>query len=100
MSAGRVPQLLDPATGQPRADSIASCYPYSGRGNASDPTSKPLAAFTAARPEENYDHVMEEVAKEEAEKRKEDEKRRKILLGAWRKFLMGVRNTERVRLEK
>jgi xeroderma pigmentosum group C-complementing protein len=51
-------------------------------------------------PEENYDLVMEEVAKEEAEKaRKEDEKRRKIVLGAWRKFLMGMRITERVRRE-
>lgn len=51
-------------------------------------------------PEEHYDHVMEEVAKEEAEKaRKEDEKRRKVVLGAWRKLLMGMRIAERVRRE-
>ncbi|KKY38610.1 putative rad4 family protein [Diaporthe ampelina] len=49
-------------------------------------------------PEENYDRVMEEVAKEEADKaRKEDEKRRKVVLGAWRKLLMGMRIAERVR---
>ncbi|KAI3397724.1 hypothetical protein diail_10377, partial [Diaporthe ilicicola] len=51
-------------------------------------------------PEEHYDQVMEEVAKEEAEKaRKEDEKRRKVVLGAWRKLLMGMRIVERVRRE-
>lgn len=51
-------------------------------------------------PEEHYERVMEEVAKEEAEKaRKEDEKRRKVVLGAWRKLLMGMRITERVRRE-
>lgn len=51
-------------------------------------------------PEEHYDRVMEEVAKEEAEKaRKEDEKRRKVVLGAWRKLLMGMRIAERVRRE-
>lgn len=51
-------------------------------------------------PEEHYDHVMEEVAKEEAEKaRKEDEKRRKVVLGAWRKLLMGMRIAERIRRE-
>lgn len=51
-------------------------------------------------PREHYDRVMEEVAKEEAEKaRKEDEKRRKVVLGAWRKLLMGMRIAERVRRE-
>lgn len=51
-------------------------------------------------PEEHYDRVMEEVAKEEAEKaRKEDEKRRKVVLAAWRKLLMGMRIAERVRRE-
>lgn len=51
-------------------------------------------------PEEHYDRVIEEVAKEEAEKaRKEDEKRRKVVLGAWRKLLMGMRIAERVRRE-
>ncbi|KAJ0118110.1 rad4 family protein [Diaporthe amygdali] len=51
-------------------------------------------------PEEHYDQVMEEVAKDEAEKaRKEDEKRRKVVLGAWRKLLMGLRIVERVRRE-
>jgi xeroderma pigmentosum group C-complementing protein len=51
-------------------------------------------------PEEHYDRVMEEVAKEEAEKaRKEDEKRRKTVLGTWRRLLMGMRIAERVRRE-
>ncbi|KAK3319054.1 hypothetical protein B0H66DRAFT_475715 [Apodospora peruviana] len=48
--------------------------------------------------EEYHDKVMEELAKDEAEKsRKEDEKRRKAALGRWRKFLMGMRIVERIR---
>lgn len=48
--------------------------------------------------EEHYDRVMEELAKDEAEKkRKEDEKRRKAALGMWRKFLMGMRIVERIK---
>ena len=48
--------------------------------------------------EEHYEHVMEEVEKDEAERiRKEDEKRRKATLGRWRKFLMGMRIVERIR---
>lgn len=50
--------------------------------------------------EEFYDRVTEELAKDEAEKaRKEDEKRRKLVLGTWRKLLMGMRIVERVRRE-
>lgn len=50
--------------------------------------------------EEYLDKVMEEVAKEEAEKaRKEDEKRRKLVHGTWRKLLMGMRIVERIRRE-
>ncbi|KAL1843083.1 hypothetical protein VTJ49DRAFT_3218 [Mycothermus thermophilus] len=50
--------------------------------------------------EEHYDRVMEELRKDEAEKkRKEDEKRRKVALGMWRKFMMGLRIVERIRLE-
>ncbi|KAK5661184.1 hypothetical protein OQA88_11075 [Cercophora sp. LCS_1] len=46
---------------------------------------------------EYHDRVMEELAKDEAEKaRKEDEKRRKKALAMWRKFLMGLRIVERV----
>jgi xeroderma pigmentosum group C-complementing protein len=46
---------------------------------------------------EYHDQVMEELAKDEAERsRKEDEKRRKKALGTWRKFLMGLRIVERV----
>ena len=48
--------------------------------------------------EEYHDQVMEELAKDEAEKsRKEDEKRRKAALGMWRKFMMGLRIVERIR---
>ncbi|KAK3400012.1 Rad4 transglutaminase-like domain-containing protein [Sordaria brevicollis] len=48
--------------------------------------------------EEHYDRVMEELAKDEAEKkRKEDEKRQKAALGMWRKFLMGMRIVERIK---
>ncbi|RKU47159.1 hypothetical protein DL546_006915 [Coniochaeta pulveracea] len=47
--------------------------------------------------EEYHDQVMEELAKDEAERsRKEDEKRRKKSLGTWRKFLMGLRIVERI----
>ncbi|KAI9158236.1 DNA repair protein rhp42 [Paramyrothecium foliicola] len=50
--------------------------------------------------EEYHDQVMEELAKDEVEKkRKEDEKRRKTALGQWRKFLMGMRIVERIRQE-
>jgi xeroderma pigmentosum group C-complementing protein len=49
---------------------------------------------------EHLDRVMEELAKDEAEKRrKEDEKRRKVALGMWRKFVMGLRIVERIRLD-
>ncbi|KAK3946849.1 Rad4 transglutaminase-like domain-containing protein [Pseudoneurospora amorphoporcata] len=48
--------------------------------------------------EGHHDQVMEELAKDEAEKkRKEDEKRRKAALGMWRKFLMGMRIVERIK---
>ncbi|KFA76015.1 hypothetical protein S40288_00399 [Stachybotrys chartarum IBT 40288] len=50
--------------------------------------------------EEYHDQVMEELEKDEAErKRKEDEKRRKAVLGQWRRFLMGMRIVERIRQE-
>ncbi|KAI2467148.1 Rad4-domain-containing protein [Annulohypoxylon bovei var. microspora] len=46
--------------------------------------------------EENYERAMEELEKDEAERaRKEDEKRRKEVLGMWRKFLMGLRIADR-----
>lgn len=49
---------------------------------------------------ENHDRVMEELAKDEAEKaRKADEKRRKAALGLWRKFLMGMRIVKRIRAD-
>lgn len=50
--------------------------------------------------EENEEMVMEQWHVEEAERvRKEDEKRQKLALGMWRKFLMGLRIIERVREE-
>jgi xeroderma pigmentosum group C-complementing protein len=50
--------------------------------------------------EENYEMVIEEWEKDEAERiRKEDEKTRKTAIGMWRKFLMGLRIVERVREE-
>ncbi|CAN8102894.1 unnamed protein product [Discula destructiva] len=50
--------------------------------------------------EEHFDNVMEELAKDEAEKkRKEDEKRRKAVLAMWRRLLMGMRIRERIRKE-
>ncbi|KAH7150488.1 hypothetical protein B0J13DRAFT_674152 [Dactylonectria estremocensis] len=50
--------------------------------------------------EENYDQLMEELEKAEAERiRKEDEKRRKAALAQWRRFLMGLRIAERIRQE-
>ncbi|KAH8900207.1 Rad4-domain-containing protein [Thozetella sp. PMI_491] len=50
--------------------------------------------------EEHYDRVMEEIAKDEAERsRKEDEKRRKAAIAMWRKLLMGMRIVERIRQE-
>jgi len=50
--------------------------------------------------EENYEAVMEEWEKDEAERvRKEDEKRTKTAIGMWRKMLMGMRIIERVREE-
>lgn len=49
---------------------------------------------------EYHDQVMEELAKDEAERsRKEDEKRRKAALAQWRKLLMGMRIVERIRRE-
>ncbi|KAI1767260.1 Rad4-domain-containing protein, partial [Hypoxylon sp. FL1150] len=50
--------------------------------------------------EENYERVMEELEKDEAERaRKENEKRRKEVLTMWRKFLMGLRIADRFRQE-
>lgn len=50
--------------------------------------------------EEHQDRVLEELEKDEAErKRKEDEKRRKAALGGWRKFIMGLRVADRLRQE-
>ncbi|KAE8451739.1 hypothetical protein EG329_003196 [Mollisiaceae sp. DMI_Dod_QoI] len=50
--------------------------------------------------EEHYDSVMEEWHKDEADRvRKEDEKKRKAVLGMWRKMLMGLRIIERVKGE-
>ncbi|KAI1809379.1 Rad4-domain-containing protein [Poronia punctata] len=47
--------------------------------------------------QEHYEKVMEELEKDEAERaRKEDEKRRQAALGAWRKFLMGLRIADRM----
>ncbi|KAI0845523.1 Rad4-domain-containing protein [Daldinia vernicosa] len=46
--------------------------------------------------EENYERVMEQLEKDEAERaRKENEKRRKEVLYTWRRFLMGLRIAER-----
>ncbi|KAK4152345.1 Rad4 transglutaminase-like domain-containing protein [Chaetomidium leptoderma] len=48
--------------------------------------------------EAHRDRLMEELARDEAEKRrKEDEKRRKAALGMWRRFVMGLRIVERIR---
>ncbi|CAJ2512414.1 Uu.00g054290.m01.CDS01, partial [Anthostomella pinea] len=48
--------------------------------------------------EENYECMVEELEKDEAERaRKEDEKRRKATLGMWRKLLMGLRIADRIR---
>ncbi|TQW00777.1 DNA repair rad4-like protein [Cordyceps javanica] len=50
--------------------------------------------------EENHDMVMEQLQQDEAERlRKEDEKRRKAALAQWRKFIMGMRIVQRIRLE-
>jgi xeroderma pigmentosum group C-complementing protein len=50
--------------------------------------------------EENYEAVMDEWQKDEAERvRKEDEKRRKAAIFMWRKMLMGMRIIARVREE-
>ena len=49
---------------------------------------------------ENEDTLMDAWREEEAQRRlKEDEKRNKLILGTWRKFLMGLRIVERVREE-
>jgi xeroderma pigmentosum group C-complementing protein len=49
---------------------------------------------------ENYEAVMEEWEKDEAERvRKEDEKRTRTAIGLWRKMLMGMRIIKRVREE-
>ncbi|KAI1401214.1 Rad4-domain-containing protein [Hypoxylon fuscum] len=46
--------------------------------------------------EENYERVIEELEKDEAERaRKENEKRRKEVLTMWRKLLMGLRIVDR-----
>lgn len=48
--------------------------------------------------EEHHEQLMTELEKYEAERlRKEDEKRRKAVLGKWRKFIMGLRIVERIR---
>ncbi|KAH9888143.1 Rad4-domain-containing protein [Xylariomycetidae sp. FL2044] len=48
--------------------------------------------------EENYERMVEELEKDEAERaRKEDEKRRKAALAMWRKLLMGLRIADRLR---
>lgn len=48
--------------------------------------------------EEHHDQVLEELEKDEAERaRKEDEKKRKLVLTTWRKFLMGLRVADRIR---
>lgn len=48
--------------------------------------------------QENYEHLIEELEKDEAERaRKEDEKRRKAALSTWRNFLMGLRIADRIR---
>ncbi|TVY46921.1 DNA repair protein [Lachnellula occidentalis] len=50
--------------------------------------------------EEHYDTMMAEFEKDEAERvRKEDEKRRKLVVNTWRKYLMGLRIVERMREE-
>lgn len=50
--------------------------------------------------EEHFDNMMAEFEKDEAERaRKEDEKRKKAAVGAWRKFLMGLRIVERMKAE-
>jgi xeroderma pigmentosum group C-complementing protein len=50
--------------------------------------------------EENYEAVMDEWQKDEAERvRKEDEKRTKAAITMWRKMLMGMRIVARVREE-
>ncbi|ORY58158.1 Rad4 transglutaminase-like domain-containing protein [Pseudomassariella vexata] len=47
--------------------------------------------------EEHRERVIEEIEKDEAERaRKEDEKRRKAVLGMWRKMLMGLRIAKRI----
>lgn len=49
---------------------------------------------------EFHDDVMTELQKAEDERiRKEDEKRRKTALGKWRKFIMGLRIVERIRID-
>ncbi|KAK3898962.1 hypothetical protein C8A05DRAFT_37433 [Staphylotrichum tortipilum] len=48
---------------------------------------------------EHHDRVMDELRRDEEEKRrKEDEKRRKAALGMWRKFVVGLRIVERLRV--
>ncbi|CAK7271629.1 hypothetical protein SEPCBS119000_004703 [Sporothrix epigloea] len=48
--------------------------------------------------EEHHDAVMEAVVKDEAERvRKADEKRRAVVMGIWRKMLMGLRIVERIK---
>ncbi|KXJ95671.1 Rad4 transglutaminase-like domain-domain-containing protein, partial [Microdochium bolleyi] len=48
--------------------------------------------------EEHHDTVIEELEKDEAERaRKEDEKKRKLVLTTWRKLLLGLRVADRIR---
>lgn len=48
--------------------------------------------------EEHHDKVIEELEKDEVERaRKEDEKKRKLVLTTWRKFLVGLRVAYRIR---
>lgn len=50
--------------------------------------------------QEYHDEVMEQLRIQEEERsRKEDDKRRKAALGKWRKFIMGMRIVQRIRLE-
>ncbi|TVY30281.1 DNA repair protein rhp42 [Lachnellula hyalina] len=50
--------------------------------------------------EEHYDTMIAEFEKDEVERvRKEDEKRRKLVVNTWRKYLMGLRIVERMREE-
>lgn len=48
--------------------------------------------------EEHHQRALEEIERDEVERaRKEDEKRRRTVLGTWRKMLMGLRIADRIR---